>query len=746
MISHSAEIDGYAFCLGLSRLGFVSDDADIPGWVRSTIHVIRGAYSDGPSRNTHSLGELVNMYHSHKATDRRDKIYALLGMKSDDGGAWDLSADYEIPWEDLFYRVVRYLVNSEASVATWSEEEVAMINANGVAFGKVLSVSSTGNWGDQQVLEIRLNPMIGSYQSKNWIFGQRVSWTLPNTAKPIQKDDIVWVLQGSPNAAFIRLYEDHAEVIAIGVDPPDDNLTQQPFEELLGHLQSTPIPFYSLPLIWDWKINGEEHNHKTDYAGFLQSRDPERADINFEEPPDKAARLHSVGLVLRELGEGERAAAALETAVSAYGVISREMYSQMREVVDSSDPSEGPMLIASVFGREKDGLDITEENIASIAKSCDQELMRLLLDHKGDEIQITENILQAAASNARHGVKVIKTLLELKGNAITMTESVLDKVATNKSNGIEMMKHLLALPKHQIPINESVLKTAVSNNRWPADITKLLFDQQADRITLTEDVLKAAVSNPTSAKEMTGLLLTRRGSEGLITDSVLQAAVKNRRNSDALEYLLDQRESQINPNNPNTNPTPNPITISEALLKTALSNPFSASTMLTVLTTHSSASTPISITEPVLKAAVSNPGDPCRAVSLLFDLPRSRTKSRIVITEGVVKAAVSNRFKAEEVTRLLFERRGSEVPVTEDVVKTAVMHPRQAEKLLALFFDRRGSGGGSGCGSGSRIVITDEVLRTVESREKDRYRLFKLIGERSGIPVDHFLCKYRDLE
>lgn len=738
MISHSTEIDGYAFCLGLSRLGFASDDADIQNCVRSTIHVIKGANyrpkcvnacSDGPSPNTRPLAELINMYHDREATDRRDKIYALLGLSSDNGSTWDLSADYEISWQDLFYRVVRSLVGSEASVATWSEDEVAIINTKGAIFGKVSSVLSGGDWGDQQVLEIRLNPMIGSHQSKNWTFGQRVSWTLPNTAKSIQKDDVVWILQGSSNATFIRLCEDYCEVIAMAVDPPDDSLTKQPFNELLSHLQSTPIFSCNLPLIWDWKIHEGENDDRRDYECFLQSRVPECADINLEEPPDTAARLHSIGLVLRELGESEKAAATLGMAITAYDIIPASRYSQIREAVNCSDPSEGPMLIASVFGREKDGLGITEDHIASIAKLCDVELMGLLLDQRGDEIQITERVLRAAASNTRHGVKVMKTLLERKGDGIAITEGVLDTVATNKHNGAEMMKHLLNLPSHQVPINEAVLKAAVSNNRWDNAIVELLFDRQGGQITLTEEVVKAAVGNPTAAKEMTGLLLDRRGAEVVITDAVLKAAVGNRCHSSILEYLFDRRGEQIR--NSNT-------VMSEDVVKAAISNPFEAERMISVLFDRCGDAIAIAITEDVLKAAVSNPGDPCKVLEFLFNRPKKNKNQnqnqRITVTEDVVKAAVGNRFKAEEVMRLLFDHRGAQVPITEGVIKAAVTHLRQAEKLLALFFDRRGD----------RIVITDEVLRTVENREKNRYRLFKLIGERSGIPVDHFLCKYRE--
>ena len=48
------------------------------------------------------LGELVDIYHSRKAIDRRDKVYALLGMSLDDPSKPGLSATYMSLWKTSF--------------------------------------------------------------------------------------------------------------------------------------------------------------------------------------------------------------------------------------------------------------------------------------------------------------------------------------------------------------------------------------------------------------------------------------------------------------------------------------------------------------------------------------------------------------------------------------------------------------------------------------------------------------------
>jgi hypothetical protein len=42
------------------------------------------------------------MFHTRQASDLRDKVYALLGMSSDNPGKAGLQPDYKISWEKLF--------------------------------------------------------------------------------------------------------------------------------------------------------------------------------------------------------------------------------------------------------------------------------------------------------------------------------------------------------------------------------------------------------------------------------------------------------------------------------------------------------------------------------------------------------------------------------------------------------------------------------------------------------------------
>ncbi len=159
----STEIDGNAFCSGLGGLNLAAQDPVTQNRIRSAAYLIKGAAlqpryaASHPGRfslDIHSLGELVDMYHDRKAADRRDKVYALLGMSSGDYIAAGLAPDYGISWEDLFRRLARSLVGEQASVETWEEEEIAVIRSRGCVLGEVSSVESSDAWDDKQNVTI----------------------------------------------------------------------------------------------------------------------------------------------------------------------------------------------------------------------------------------------------------------------------------------------------------------------------------------------------------------------------------------------------------------------------------------------------------------------------------------------------------------------------------------------------------------------------------------------------------------
>ena len=58
------------------------------------------------------------MFHTRQASDVRDKVYALLGMSSDNPDEAGLLPNYEVSWKNLFQQLVKFVLGKDISVET----------------------------------------------------------------------------------------------------------------------------------------------------------------------------------------------------------------------------------------------------------------------------------------------------------------------------------------------------------------------------------------------------------------------------------------------------------------------------------------------------------------------------------------------------------------------------------------------------------------------------------------------------
>lgn len=75
------------------------------------------------------------MFYTCQASDPLDKVYALLGMSSDNPNKAGLQPDYNISWEELFPRLVKFVLGENISVETSSQR--AVIKSKGCILGQV---------------------------------------------------------------------------------------------------------------------------------------------------------------------------------------------------------------------------------------------------------------------------------------------------------------------------------------------------------------------------------------------------------------------------------------------------------------------------------------------------------------------------------------------------------------------------------------------------------------------------------
>ncbi|KAH8708399.1 heterokaryon incompatibility protein-domain-containing protein, partial [Phaeosphaeriaceae sp. PMI808] len=253
----SVEIEGHAFCLGLEFLKTTLEDSMclVTSLIRGAIFRSRRILETQKrlSLDICSLGELVDTYHSHGANVLHDKVYALLGMSSDDLSVARLKPDYNVPWKVLMQSLVEFLIGAQDSVDTWNDREIAVIRTKGCILGKVYPrKSNSDSHGRQNVVA----EFKSTSQQLGCIRDGIARWTLQASAKSIQKGDLLCVLHGASKPSIIRLRKDHFAIIVIAADPPEYIQTTSRYVKWMELSQLVSFTRNFL-LIWDWEINSE---------------------------------------------------------------------------------------------------------------------------------------------------------------------------------------------------------------------------------------------------------------------------------------------------------------------------------------------------------------------------------------------------------------------------------------------------------------------------------------------------------
>ncbi|EWG53266.1 hypothetical protein FVEG_17085 [Fusarium verticillioides 7600] len=203
LVCGASQIDGYAFCLGLAPY---MDACEGFEFVSSVEYLIRGSIFRPKYNKTdsglitlgiRSLGELMDMYHAHEASEPLDKVFALLGMSTDGLSASELRPNYNISWDVLFFKLIAFLLGSKVSVKISNGNRAAVISGLGTIVGKVTSVGPRSNRNrDFQVTMEYTKP----YQT----LSPRIARDFHAGVKRAREGDILCLLEGASNPMLIR--------------------------------------------------------------------------------------------------------------------------------------------------------------------------------------------------------------------------------------------------------------------------------------------------------------------------------------------------------------------------------------------------------------------------------------------------------------------------------------------------------------------------------------------------------------
>jgi hypothetical protein len=319
----STEIDGLAFHLGLEAYpGFLNPIRPVTYLMKQSI--FRPNYEIDPSGKVslgiRPLSELIDMYHAHEATDRRDKVFALLGMSSDspttlqDAG---LSPDYNVPWEELLRRLIKFFLGDQALVYTWPNRETATIRARGCLVGEMAWVKG------QRISTISIAPKATSGRSSQF----ETRWISQPTAKSVQPNDLVCFIKGARAPLIVRPHEDYFSVVLISVPALEEFAIKS--ERGRQHEHTSPHLLGDVLLVWDW--GRSQHSPQVN----LRSWDYYGPEIGPDKVPDgedkdalaKVARLWNTASLYQDAGADDTW--AFEKAEEGYGGHLAELFGRM---------------------------------------------------------------------------------------------------------------------------------------------------------------------------------------------------------------------------------------------------------------------------------------------------------------------------------------------------------------------------------------------------------------------------------
>lgn len=104
-----------------------------------------------------------------------------------------------------------------------------------------------------------------------------------------------------------------------------------------------------------------------------------------------------------------------------------------------------------------------------LSSAVDTSFTQLVLDWKGDQVTVAEDIVTAAAGNSGSGAKVMGLLLNRKGDQVTVTEHIITATAKNSEIGAEVIAVLLNRKGDQVTVTEDIVKAAAENS-WRVNI------------------------------------------------------------------------------------------------------------------------------------------------------------------------------------------------------------------------------------------------------------------------------------
>jgi len=667
------------------------------------------------------LGTLIDMYHAYQASDPRDRIFALLGMASESYAA-DLEVDYSVTWTELRKRLIRFLLGPLVTAETWQDRgrDAAVIRCTCRVLGTVVSVPGDPAPGQRKFAPIKkyladeLEPMTDD------------SWDLSASATSVQVGDIICLLEGASQPTIIRPGDDYFSVVMVAAPLRYSHRQEE------GDTTGRDEMVHTVVLVWDWgerdaaaqggplpalsyPLAPSQPISRNKVAGLRRTGEKIASSTRRQKMiagPTKtvipamtrsahacivdgqAVRLWNMALLLEDA-----------TQFSAARVKFRELVRLYQEPASGQVhgfPQQDYLWVGRAIQigarlqaiNSSKGIPVTPPVGTVFTTAANQEAIEPIrrffswvLGSGNRNVEITKDMMTAAAGNEKHGEAVLKFFLDQLGPSsaeIEISRETMLAAARNQQSGEAIMRLLLLTcgeggAKASVRLQDDrVLRLAATaaaeNERCGDGIMSLLLNALEQTETVTEQTMMAAASNQRCGEAIMKLLLDSGKARIHLTDRVILAAVGNEKCGDGIMELLlnatvPSREATIArglaaARHGNMLPE-------EAFCVAAANEQCGYTIMRILLDQVGGEAASSSITEAVVIAAAGNEKRGEAVMRLL--IKKSTTTGGIKLTDKVLRAAQGNQKGGLKVLSLLADQNASEQLSIDRLIKSALL-------------------------------------------------------------------------
>ncbi|KAF5609133.1 het-domain-containing protein [Fusarium pseudoanthophilum] len=511
LVCGASQIDGYAFCLGLSPYMDVCEGFE---FVSSVEYLIRGSIFRPKYNKTdsglitlgiRSLGELVDMYHAHEATEPLDKVFALLGMSTDRLSASELRPNYSISWDVLFHRLVTFLLGPKISVKTSNSNRAAVISGQGTVIGIVTSVASRSNRNRDFQVTMQFMQSYQSFWSSN-------VWNLHAGVKRTRKGDFLCLLEGASNPMLVRQERNCFSVIMISASPTPRETKP---------LQTSTL--HKFVLIWNLE-DSPKTAQDSQIRTWLDTATLEYVEPHIEKVVQNSHLLVVSAHILVGAGQFKAAIALLQEADEGY---------KHHLTTDNTYRIECLTAIALAYGsleRWHEAQPIWESIIRACYVSSD------LLTQTTDFLDQLLPILQQDRKDYdRNKWQAFRDAIDTKQFQTLLQEYRISDLVEYLDS--QVMNIFIDQQDHW-PVTMEQAQTAATRNENSREAAmKVFFDRLRDA-EIPEQVLNAAASYLSCCQKEMGMLVGQQGQDTRMTQALFRSAAAEIRNQRTLMFSL----------------------------------------------------------------------------------------------------------------------------------------------------------------------------------------------------------------